>query len=119
MVVNRINHLADDPRLAEVIASFLQDIDAGQKPDRQDLLNRHPELAKDLAEFFASQDQFDSLIAPLRAVVSAASLGGEHEFFPKQALAGPGRAFGDYVLLGEIARGGMGVVYKARQISLN
>jgi WD40 repeat protein len=102
------------PNLEEVLATYLEAARTGHPPPRQELLARHPELATELEEFFAGHDLIRDLAEPLRldaaaCVATAAS-----------AESGPmPRRFGDYELLEKIARGGMGIVYRARQVSLN
>jgi serine/threonine-protein kinase len=116
-------------RLDDVIVAYLEAVEAGARPDPDDWLRRHPDLADELAEFFRDQQQFDSLVAPLRSpnpstapheprsVADATPRPDGNGTVPLCVEGRP--AFGDYELLGEIARGGMGVVYKARQVSLN
>ena len=41
-------------------------LEAGRTATREELLAQHPDLAADLAEYFAEQDRLDEMMAPLR-----------------------------------------------------
>jgi WD40 repeat protein/outer membrane protein assembly factor BamB/tRNA A-37 threonylcarbamoyl transferase component Bud32 len=180
----------DDP-LDGILAEYLQAADSGTAPDQQAFIARHPEVAAELREFFASQEQFEDAARPFRfeaipadrepesdgsklenfSSAAGALTGGMPPDAAKPPVGAPAalkppvgsalrtdssvsrelvrnadptqnahgeprntgdlapagtvslgsriRYFGEYELLEEIARGGMGVVFKARQVRLN
>src|SRR5262249_7185087 len=91
-------------RLDALVLSYLQSQRAGAPLSRQQLLSENPDLVDDLNEFFADQDKVERVAAPLRLLTIQ----------PER-----GQKLGDYELLEVVAQGGMGVVYRARQRSLN
>jgi serine/threonine-protein kinase len=115
-----MNDAPTDGHLEEVLAAYMEAADAGWAPDRAVLLERYPRLRGEREAFFAAQERVkavaDSLTPPLPSGGDATL--SPADAAPVEAAALP-RPFGDYELLEEIARGGMGVVFKARRVSLN
>jgi WD40 repeat protein/tRNA A-37 threonylcarbamoyl transferase component Bud32 len=110
-----------DERVNAAIAAYLEAAEAGPAPDPEAFLARHSDLAAELRAFFADREQFTQAARQLDgppAAVECPTLPADSAGSADPPL-GTGRYFGDYELLEEIARGGMGVVYKARQVSLN
>jgi hypothetical protein len=90
----------------------LQALDAGQTPDRDELIRAHPECAAELAAFFADQDKMAQWAhgahsaaptAPNVATAPTVPPGEETVHLPGSLIG----HFGDYESLEEIARGGM------------
>lgn len=104
---------AVDDRLAEILLAFVDAEEQGKPLDRENFLAAHPEFAEELGEFFASRATFERFAKPLRQVRS-----GLAGMMSPQSLLDLGQ-LGDFKLVREVGRGGMGIVYEAHQESLN
>jgi formylglycine-generating enzyme required for sulfatase activity/tetratricopeptide (TPR) repeat protein/predicted Ser/Thr protein kinase len=123
-----------DQRVNEAIAVYIEAMERGQRLDRERFLADHSDLQNELHSFLANHDQFvedagaaretcgeETRIVLAEGESLTAPDGATQTSHQSGVPAGRNvlRQIGDYELLHEIARGGMGVVFKARQASLN
>jgi eukaryotic-like serine/threonine-protein kinase len=107
-----------------LIATCVEVRRTGRKADFESIVQENPQYEPEIASFLEDYDQIESKFAPLRELLSSEARGaGEVPTLGRsEATISPvpqaGSSFGDYELLAEVSRGGMGVVFKARQQSL-
>lgn len=91
------------PHLDDALADLLENVGL---QNTKEWTRRYPEFATEIEEFLAAHAHVAQATQPF--------VQRDVEEPPP-----PGKMFGDYELLHEVARGGMGVVYRARQVGLD
>src|SRR5437763_8863296 len=94
-----LNRLADE---------FAERYRRGERPSLVEYVDKYPELADDIRQLFPAMVEIEQVKAD-RCATEAPD--------PACALP-PMRQLGDFRIIREIGRGGMGVVYEAEQVSL-
>lgn len=89
--------------LTEILDRYLMQLEEHEHPCRSELLQRHPQLAEVLELYL---DKLDELYRVTEAV-------------PRSGTNLDGKMLGDFRLESEIGRGGMGIVFSARNERLN
>jgi len=98
-------------RLARILDKYLVGLEKGMPLSAEQLIGEHPELADQLRTYLDGLELLQDAAVGFGGAESDESLGDDDR--------GDQKRLGDFELLREIGRGGMGVVHEARQISLD
>jgi hypothetical protein len=102
---------SEDPRVARALEEYLAALEKGTAPVRDQFLAGHGEIAEVLAECLDGLEFIRGAAAQVRQPVATPPAVSALEVQPELPL-------GDYRIVREVGRGGMGVVYEAVQLSL-
>jgi WD40 repeat protein/serine/threonine protein kinase len=104
----------DDAQIALAVEEYRELLKTGFKPDRQGFLDRYRDIAESLGECLDALEFIDKAAPQLQGT----PLDGSRGRPASDVSLRPELPLGDFRIIREIGRGGMGVVYEAEQMTL-
>lgn len=106
-----VDEAEEDPRFVEALLEYAEAVESGRVVDREEFLSRHSDLAPALLPALEGMELLRDAAVPRESSTRARDL------FAPIGGAVDGE-LGDFRIVREIGRGGMGVVYEAIELSL-